>query len=68
MIRPMLAADVPDVLALLNWMDDAPEREVFCPDARDPRELQLECEDSTCLVDQHTRSVVTYLKSGDEDV
>lgn len=60
MIRPMLPTDVPDVLALLNWMDDAPEREVFSPDARDPRELQLECEDSTCLVDTDDEGVRAY--------
>lgn len=51
MIRSMLTTDTPDVLALLHWMDGAPEREVFAPDSRDLRELQLECEDNTCLVD-----------------
>ncbi|MFB9994365.1 GNAT family N-acetyltransferase [Deinococcus oregonensis] len=51
MIRPMQTTDTPDVLALLNWMDDAPHREVFAPDARTAAELHLECEDSTCLVD-----------------
>lgn len=50
MIRPMQATDAPDVLALLHWMDDAPEREVFAPDARDERELRGECEDRVCLV------------------
>ncbi|UBV41801.1 GNAT family N-acetyltransferase [Deinococcus taeanensis] len=60
MIRPMLATDVPDVLALLTWMDDAPEREVFSPAARDARELQIECEDSTCLVDVDDEGVLAY--------
>lgn len=50
MIRPMQATDAPDVLALLTWMDDAPEREVFAPDARDEHELRGECEDRVCLV------------------
>ena len=50
MIRPMQATDAPDVLALLAWMDDAPEREVFAPDARDVHELRGECEDRVCLV------------------
>ncbi|MDL2343931.1 GNAT family N-acetyltransferase [Deinococcus sp. MIMF12] len=50
MIRPMQATDAPDVLALLAWMDDAPEREVFAPDARDEQELRGECEDRVCLV------------------
>ena len=50
MIRPMQSTDAADLLALLHWMDDAPEREVFAPDARDPQELLLECEDSRCLV------------------
>ncbi|MBB5235182.1 GNAT family N-acetyltransferase [Deinococcus budaensis] len=46
----MQATDAPDVLALLHWMDDAPEREVFAPDAREAAELQGECEDRVCLV------------------
>ncbi|ABF44783.1 MULTISPECIES: GNAT family N-acetyltransferase [Deinococcus] len=50
MIRPMQATDAPDVLALLHWMDDAPEREVLAPDARDALELRGECEDRVCLV------------------
>lgn len=50
MIRPLQATDAPDVLALLSWMDDAPEREVFAPDARDEHELRSECEDRVCLV------------------
>ncbi|BDP41197.1 GNAT family N-acetyltransferase [Deinococcus aetherius] len=50
MIRPMQATDAPDVLALLSWMDDAPEREVFAPDARDAAALHDECEDRVCLV------------------
>ncbi|WP_034387114.1 GNAT family N-acetyltransferase [Deinococcus sp. YIM 77859] len=50
MIRPMRQADAPDVLALLSWMDDAPEREVFAPDAREADELRVECEDRVCLV------------------
>ncbi|MBZ9752018.1 GNAT family N-acetyltransferase [Deinococcus sp. HMF7604] len=60
MIRPMLAADVPDVLALLTWMDDAPEREVFSPGARTERDLRAECEDSTCLVEAGEEGVVAY--------
>lgn len=50
MIRSMRQADAPDVLALLTWMDDAPEREVFAPDAREEGELRAECEDHVCLV------------------
>ncbi|MBZ9712704.1 GNAT family N-acetyltransferase [Deinococcus multiflagellatus] len=60
MIRPMLATDVPDVLALLNWMDDAPEREVFSPEARSEGELKVECEDCTCLVDADEEGVLAY--------
>lgn len=50
MIRPMQSTDTPDVLALLHWMDSAPEREVFAPSARVPGELGAECEDSLCFV------------------
>ncbi|ACO45385.1 GNAT family N-acetyltransferase [Deinococcus deserti] len=64
MIRPMQATDAPDVLALLNWMDDAPEREVFAPDSRDARELQLECEDNTCFVLDGEEGVVAYCAIG----
>jgi ribosomal protein S18 acetylase RimI-like enzyme len=60
MIRSLRATDLPDLLALLHWMDDAPEREVFAPDSRDVRELQLECEDSVCLVDDGEDGVQAY--------
>jgi ribosomal protein S18 acetylase RimI-like enzyme len=60
MIRPMQAHDAPDVLALLNWMDDAPEREVFAPDARALNEFQLECEDSLCFVQEGEDGVLAY--------
>lgn len=60
MIRSMQVTDSPDVLALLHWMDAAPEREVFAPSARDGQELQLDCEDSTCLVDAGEDGVVAY--------
>ncbi|MEF2278084.1 GNAT family N-acetyltransferase [Deinococcus sp. YIM 134068] len=58
MIRPMQATDAPDVLALLHWMDDAPEREVFAPDARDAAALHDECEDRVCLVSEGTDGMV----------
>lgn len=58
MIRPMQATDAPDVLALLNWMDDAPEREVFAPDAREAAELRGECEDRVCLVAEDVEGTV----------
>jgi ribosomal protein S18 acetylase RimI-like enzyme len=60
MIRSMQATDIPDVLALLHWMDSAPEREVFAPDSRDPRELHLECEDGLCLVEEDDDGVRAY--------
>lgn len=50
MIRSMQATDIPDLLALLHWMDDAPEREVFVPSSRQAGDLQAECEDNTCYV------------------
>lgn len=60
MIRPMQTTDAADLLALLHWMDDAPEREVFAPDARDARELLLECEDSAGLVHEDEEGVRAY--------
>ncbi|CAM4193996.1 GNAT family N-acetyltransferase [Deinococcus marmoris] len=60
MIRSMQATDIPDVLALLHWMDAAPEREVFAPDSRDPRELHLECEEGLCLVEEDDDGVRAY--------
>ncbi|CAM3617271.1 GNAT family N-acetyltransferase [Deinococcus frigens] len=60
MIRSMQATDIPDVLALLHWMDASPEREVFAPDSRDPRELHLECEDGLCLVETDDDGVRAY--------
>lgn len=60
MIRSMQATDIPDVLSLLHWMDAAPEREVFAPDSRDPRELHLECEDGLCLVEEDGDGVRAY--------
>lgn len=42
MIRSMLPTDAPEVLALLEWMDDQPERETFAPDARTVEDLLLE--------------------------
>ena len=60
MIRSMQLTDLPDVLALLHWMDAAPEREVFAPGARDVPELQAECEDSTCLVQAGEDGVSAY--------
>ncbi len=50
MIRTLQSSDGPDVISLLSWMDDAPEREVFAPDARSPDELALENSGKTCLV------------------
>lgn len=59
MIRPMQATDAPDILALLHWMDDAPEREVFAPDAREAAELHGECEDHrVCLVAEDVEGTV----------
>lgn len=60
MIRSMQTTDLPDLLALLHWMDDAPEREVFAPSSRDVQELQLECEDNTCLVDVNEDGVAGF--------
>lgn len=60
MIRTMQVVDLPDVLALLHWMDDAPEREVFAPSARNVEELQVDCEDSNCLVDVDDDGVRGY--------
>ncbi|PYE56676.1 GNAT family N-acetyltransferase [Deinococcus yavapaiensis] len=51
MIRPMQSTDTPDVLALLEWMDAQPEREVLAPEARTPHDLRLESEDKVCFVD-----------------
>lgn len=64
MIRPMQSSDTPDLLALLHWMDHAPEREVFAPSSRDTGELQAECEDSICLVDQDEAGVRGYCGIG----
>ncbi|WP_293911885.1 GNAT family N-acetyltransferase [Deinococcus sp.] len=50
MIRTLQASDGPDVVSLLSWMDGAPEREVFAPDARTPDDLVLENAGKTCLV------------------
>lgn len=52
MIRPLQKSDIPEVLAMLQWMDEQPEREVFAPLSRDIEELQLEwqCEQSQCWV------------------
>lgn len=50
MIRPLQTSDFPDVLALLQWMDDDARREVLAPDARDLEELRWENEGKTCLV------------------
>lgn len=50
MIRAMQTTDISDLLALLHWMDDAPEREVFAPSSRQAADLQSECEDNTCYV------------------
>lgn len=50
MIRTLQASDGPDVISLLSWMDGAPEREVFAPDARTPDDLVLENAGKTCLV------------------
>ncbi len=60
MIRPMQHTDTPDVLTLLHWMDGAPEREVFAPDARDPYELRMEVEDSRCYVTDGPDGVDAY--------
>lgn len=60
MIRPMQSTDTPDLLALLHWMDAAPEREVFAPDARDVQELTLECEDSASFVEVDDDGVRAY--------
>ncbi|WP_022800015.1 GNAT family N-acetyltransferase [Deinococcus ficus] len=60
MIRPMQHTDTPDVLTLLHWMDGAPEREVFAPDARDPHELRMEVEDSRCYVTDGPDGVDAY--------
>lgn len=51
MIRIMQSTDTPDVLALLEWMDAQPEREVLAPEARTPHDLNLESEDKVCFVD-----------------
>ncbi|AZI41440.1 GNAT family N-acetyltransferase [Deinococcus psychrotolerans] len=50
MIRSLQSSDGPDVVSLLSWMDGAPEREVFAPDARTPDDLALENSGKTCLV------------------
>lgn len=60
MIRPLHATDLPDLLALLHWMDAAPEREVLAPDARTLNELRLECEDPAALVDEGEEGVRAY--------
>lgn len=60
MIRAMRSTDLPDLLALLHWMDDDPDREVFAPSARDTQELQLENEDSACFVFAGDEGVTGY--------
>ena len=50
MIRTSQSSDAPEIISLLSWMDGAPEREVFAPDARTPDELAFENAGKTCLV------------------
>lgn len=59
MIRPMRRTDAPDVLALLEWMDDRPDREVFAPESRTLQDLRIESEDKLCLVAEDTLGQVT---------
>ena len=59
-VRPMLPAHASDVLALLHWMDAAPEREVFAPDARDVPELFQECEGCRCFITEGADGVSAY--------
>jgi len=51
MIRPMHQTDAPEVLALLEWMDDQPEREALAPEARALQDLVWESQEKLCLVD-----------------
>ena len=60
MIRPLRAPDLPDLLALLHWMDAAPEREVMAPDARTLDDLRLECDGAAALVDEGEEGVRAY--------
>lgn len=41
-VRPFRPADAPDLLALLEWMDERPEREVLAPSARRADDLASE--------------------------
>lgn len=50
MLRPLQPADAHDLVALLEWMDAEPQREVFAPEARDPEDLQWECKDKHAWV------------------
>lgn len=50
MIRPMRHPDAPDVISLLEWMDEQPEREVFAPEARGVNDLKEESEQKRCWV------------------
>lgn len=50
MIRLMQPSDLHDVVNLLEWMDSAPEREVFAPEARELEGLRWECENKQSWV------------------
>ena len=50
MLRPLQPADAHDLVALLEWMDAEPQREVFAPEARDPEDLQWKCKDKHAWV------------------
>ncbi len=60
MIRALHPADTADLLALLHWMDTAPEREVFAPSSREVQELVAECEDSAAYVYEDEEGVQGY--------
>jgi ribosomal protein S18 acetylase RimI-like enzyme len=60
-VRPMRAADGRDLLALLEWMDAKPEREVLAPHARSLEDLHWECQGRTALVELNRfEEVVAY--------
>ncbi|GGJ41922.1 GNAT family N-acetyltransferase [Deinococcus roseus] len=50
LIRQVKPTDTTDILALLDWMDASPHREVFTPEARTPEDLSWEVTSDQGLV------------------
>lgn len=61
LIRQVKPTDTTDILALLDWMDASPHREVFSPEARTPEDLSWEVgHEQTLVVEDQAGSVRAY--------